>query len=92
MRTPSTKAKPSQGLRSGINATKKLERQYHLTYDPTRYVAKEVRHALAVKQPKTRKRAVARLARVEEEQRIKHAYRLKREWGLFIKTPDGSDT
>src|SRR5713101_6316525 len=67
MRTPSAKAKPSQSLRSVINATKKLWRQYHLTYDQTRYVAKEVRHALAVERPKMRKRVVARLSREAHE-------------------------
>src|SRR5712691_5579014 len=33
MRTPSAKAKPAPSLRSVINATKKLWRQYHLSYD-----------------------------------------------------------
>ncbi len=86
MRTPSAKAKPPQSLRSVINATKKLWRQYHLTYDQTRYVAKEVRHALAVERPKSRKRAVARLSREEETRLITHAYRMKGERGLLIKT------
>src|SRR5712691_11303039 len=86
MRTPSPKAKSPQGLRSVINATKKLWRQYHLIYDQTRYVAKEVRHALAVERPKMRKRVVARLSREEEARLITHAYRIKGEWGLLIKT------
>ena len=86
MRTPSAQANPSHGLRSVINATKKLWRQYHLTYDQTRYVAKEVRHALAVERPKMRKRVVARLSREEETRLITHAYRMKGERGLFIKT------
>src|SRR5438552_16911023 len=86
MRTPSAKAKPSPSLRSVINATKKLWRQYHLTYDQTRYVAKEVRHALAVERPKTRKRVVERLSREEETRLIAHAYRMKGERGLLIKT------
>jgi integrase/recombinase XerD len=86
MRTPSVKAKPSQSLRSLINATKKLWRQYHLTYDQTRYVAKEVRHALAVERPKMRKRVVARLSREEEARLINHAYRMKGERGLLTKT------
>ena len=86
MRTPTAKAKPTPVLRSVINATKKLWRQYHLTYDQTRYVAKEVRSALAVERPKTRKRVVARLSRDEEERLIKHAYRMKGERGLLIKT------
>ena len=86
MRTPSPKTKPPQSLRSVINATKKLWRQYHLTYDQTRYVAKEVRQALAVERPKTRKRVVARLSREEETRLITHAYRMKGERGLLIKT------
>src|SRR4051812_36489509 len=86
MRTPSAKAKPRQSLRSVINATKKLWRQYHLTYDQTRYVAKEVRHALAVERPKMRKRVVARLSRDEETRLTTHAYRMKGERGLLIKT------
>jgi len=86
MRTPSPKAKSPQGLRSVINATKKLWRQYHLTYDQTRYVAKEVRRTLAIERTKIRKRAIARLSREEEESLIKHAYRMKGERGLLIKT------
>ena len=86
MRTPSAKAKPAQSLRSVINATKNLWRQYHLTYDQTRYVAKEVRQALAVERPKTRKRVVARLSREEETRLITHAYRMQGERGLLIKT------
>ena len=86
MRTPSVTAKPSPGLRAVINATKKLWRPYHLTYDQTRYVAKEGRHALAVERPKTRQRVVARLSREEEQRLITHAYRMKGERGLLIKT------
>ena len=86
MRTPSVKAKPPQGLRSVINATKKLWRQYHLSYDQTRYVSKEVRRALSIERTKIRKRVIARLSREEEEQLIKRAYRMKGERGLLIKT------
>src|SRR6266699_3136071 len=86
MRTPSAKAKPSQSLRSVISATKKLWRQYHLTYDQTRYVSKEVRHPLAIERTKIRQRVIARLSREEEERLIKHAYRMKGERGLLIKT------
>src|SRR5437762_3733624 len=86
MRTPTPKAKSPQGLRSVINATKKLWRQYHLSYDQTRYVSKEVRHALAIERTKIRKRVIARLSREEEDSLIKHAYRMKGERGLLIKT------
>jgi len=86
MRTPSGKAKPAPSLRSVINATKKLWRQYHLTYDQTRYVSKEVRRALAIERTKIRQRVIARLSRDEEARLITHAYRMKGERGLLIKT------
>src|SRR6185436_12483839 len=87
MSTPSAKAKTPQGLRSVINATKKLWRQYHLTYDQTRSVSKEVRHALAIERTKIRQRVIARLSRDEEARLITHAYRrVKGERGLLIKT------
>ena len=86
MRTPSAKAKPAPALRAVISATKKLWRQYHLTYDQTRYVSKEVRRALAIERTKIRKRVIARLSREEEESLIKRAYRMKGERGLLIKT------
>jgi integrase/recombinase XerD len=86
MRTKSAKANTPQSLRSVINATKKLWRQYHLSYDQMHYVVKEVRRSLGVKRTKIRKRVVARLSREEEERLIKHAYRMKGERGLLIKT------
>jgi integrase/recombinase XerD len=49
-------------------------------------VAKEVRRALAIERPKTRKRVVARLSREEERQLIAHAYRVQGTRGLLIKT------
>jgi integrase/recombinase XerD len=86
MRTTSANAKSSQGLSSVIAATKKLWRQAHLTYDQTHYVAKEVRRALAIERPKTRKRVIARLSREEERKLIAHAYRVQGTRGLLIKT------
>jgi integrase/recombinase XerD len=86
MRTTSVKAKSSPGLKAVIAATKKLWRQYHLTYGQTHYVAKEVRRALALERPKTRKRVVARLSREEERRLIGHAYRTRGTRGLLIKT------
>jgi len=50
------------------------------------YVVKEVRRSLGVERTKIRKRVVARLSREEEERLIKHAYRMKGERGLLIKT------
>ncbi len=76
MRTPSANAKSSQSLKAVITATTKLWRQHHLTYDQARYVAKEVRRALALERPRTRKRVVARLSRDEEQRLIQHAYRI----------------
>jgi integrase/recombinase XerD len=86
MRTTSAKAKLSSSLLPVIAATKKLWRQYHLTYDQTHYVAKEVRRALTIERPKTRTRVVARLSREEERQLIAHAYRMQGTRGLLIKT------
>jgi hypothetical protein len=64
MRPNSTKAQSISPLVPVIAATKKLWRQYHLTYDQTHYVAKEVRRALTIERPKTRQRMVARLSRM----------------------------
>jgi integrase/recombinase XerD len=69
-----------------IAATKKLWRQYHLTYDQTHYVAKAVRRALAIERPTTRLCVVGRLSREEERQLIAHAYRVQGTRGLLIKT------
>ena len=62
MRTPSVKTK-SAPLDRVSTETLKLWRKYHLTYDHTRYVAKEVRRALALARPPTRQRVIARLSR-----------------------------
>jgi integrase/recombinase XerD len=86
MRTISANAKSSPSLLPVIAATKKLWCQYRLTYDQTHYVAKEVRRALAIERPKTRKRVVARLSREEERKLIAHAYRVQGTRGLLIKT------
>ena len=86
MRTKSSKAKPTPDLQSVINATKKLWRQYHLSYDQTAYVVKEVRRSIGIERPKMRKRVVARLSREEETRLITHAYRMQGGRGLLIKT------
>jgi len=86
MRTPSANANNGEGLQSLIAVTTKLWRAHHLTYDQARYVAKEVRRALSLERPKTRKRVVARLSRDEERRLIAHAYRMKGTRGLLIKT------
>jgi integrase/recombinase XerD len=86
MRPPSANARCDEGLKSLIEATKKLWRSYHLTYDQARYVAKEVRRALSLERPKQRKRVVTRLSRDEERRLVSHAYRIKGTRGLLIKT------
>ena len=70
-----TKAKISASVRNSepkelkelIDATVKLWRKYHLTYDQAGYVAKEVRHFLDIKRVSTRKNVIHRLSRDEEQ-------------------------
>src|SRR3954467_3893548 len=86
MRTPSAKTKPAVNLKPLITTTAKLWRKYHLSYDQARYVAKEVRKALAIARVRVRKRAIQRLSGDEEQRLIQMAYREKGERGLLIKT------
>ena len=86
MRTQSQKAKSDADLQAVIKATEKLWRRHHLTYDQTRYVAKEVRCALEVERPQSRVRVIDRLSREEERRLIDTAYRLPGARGLLIKT------
>src|SRR5215470_18985738 len=81
MRTPSAKTQ-STPLATVITDTLKLWRRHHLTYDQTRYVAKEVRRAMAIARPLTRQRVITRLSRVEEERLIGQAYRMPGVRGL----------
>jgi integrase len=83
--TLSAKTK-SKRFHAVITATLKLWRRYHLTYDQTRYVAKEVRRALAIARPPTRQRVITWLSRAEEEALIRQAYRMPGIRGLLIKT------
>jgi len=85
MRTTSANAKSSPSLLPVIAATKKLWRQYHLTYDQAHYVVKAVRRALAIERPKMRTRVVARLSREDERKLITHAYRVQGTRGLLLK-------
>ena len=85
MRTPYSKTKSVQ-LDTVITDTLKLWRRHHLTYDQTRYVAKEVRRALALARPLTRQRVIVRLSRADEERLIGQAYRMPGVRGLLIKT------
>ncbi|MDH3598931.1 MAG: tyrosine-type recombinase/integrase [Candidatus Tectomicrobia bacterium] len=86
MRTQSQKAKSDPDLQAVIKATEKLWRRHHLTYDQTRYVAKEVRRALEVQRPPSRVRVIERLSQEEERRLIDTAYRLPGTRGLLIKT------
>ena len=95
MRTPSRKTKSKKkktetpqraSLKGLIAATVKLWRKHHLTYDQSRYVAKEARAALSITRVKTRKRVVQRLSREEERRLIRQAYKDKGAHGLLIKT------
>jgi integrase/recombinase XerD len=86
MRTPPQKAKSDPGLQAVIQATQKLWRRYHLSYDQTRYVAKQARRALALERPQVRARIIERLSRDEERRLIEAAYRLTGARGLLIKT------
>jgi integrase/recombinase XerD len=85
MRTPSVNTK-SDGLHTVIAETLKLWRRHHLTYDQTRYVAKEVRRALTLARPPVRQRVIARLSRAEEQELIAQAYRMPGGRGLLMKT------
>ncbi len=86
MRTPYQETKSDIDLQAVIKATEKLWRRHHLTYDQTRYVAKEVRRALEIERPRNRVRVVERLSREEEQRLIETAYRLTGTRGLLIKT------
>lgn len=73
-------------LKELITATTKLWRKYHLNYDQTRYVGKEVRRRLSIKRPKTRKTVVMRLSKDEEQKLISQAYTDNSRNGLLTKT------
>jgi integrase/recombinase XerD len=85
MRTPLKKAKSGPDLQAVIQVTQKLWRRHHLSYDQTRYVAKEVRRALELERPQVRTRVIERLSRDEERRLIETAYRLTGARGLLIK-------
>ena len=86
MRAPAQQAQSDPALQAVIQATWRLWRRHHLSYDQTRYVAKSVRRALALERPKVRTRVIERLAREDERRLIDTAYRLPGPRGLLIKT------
>lgn len=79
-------AQESAELKKLIAATVKLWRKYHLTYDQAGYVGKEVRRELKIKRVKTRKNAIVRLSRDEEQKLNGQAYRETGNNGLLLKT------
>ena len=86
MRTLNPKAKSDSELQAAIKATQKVWRRYHLTYDQTRYIAKEARRALDLERSKTRARVIERLSQDEERRLIDAAYRAPGARGLLVKT------
>lgn len=62
-------------LKELVDATVKLWRKFHLTYDQAGYVGKEVRRQLGIKRAKLRKNVIQRLSRDEEQNLIGCAYR-----------------
>ena len=73
-------------LKELIDATVKLWRKYHLTYDQAGYVGKEIRRQLKIKRVTTRKNIIVRLSRDEEQKLIGCAYRETGNNGLLLKT------
>jgi integrase/recombinase XerD len=73
-------------LKELIDATVKLWRKHHLTYDQAGYVGKVVRCQLGIKRLKTRKNVIYRLSRDEEQKLIGCAYRENSSYGLLLKT------
>ena len=69
-----------------IDETLTRWRRPHLTSDHTRDVATEGRRALAIAQPPTRQRVMARLSRADEERVIGQASRMPGVRGLRITT------
>ena len=73
-------------LKELIDATVKLWRKHHLTYDQAGYVGKEVRRRLGINRAKLRKNVIHRLSRDEEQKLIGCAYRENSSYGLLLKT------
>ena len=73
-------------LKGLIDATVKLWRKFHLTYDQAGYVGKVVRDQLGIKRAKSRKTVIKRLSREEEQKLIGQAYRDNSSYGLVLKT------
>lgn len=76
----------ANSLRPVIQDTIKLWRKHHLTYDQTKHVVEQVRHALQLSVPTTRRRTVDRLDRAQVERLIAAAYERSSRHGLLVKT------
>ncbi len=67
-------------------ATVKLWRKHHLTYDQTKHIVERARKALKLEPPAGRRRTVQRLDRDEVEALIHAAYKRSSTYGLMVKT------
>jgi len=76
----------AKSLHLVVQDTLKLWRKHHLTYDQTKQVVAQVRHALRLSAPRTRRRTVERLDRREVAALIDAAYRRSSRHGLMVKT------
>jgi integrase/recombinase XerD len=79
-------ARSHPDLAQVIFQTVRLWRKAHLGYDQTKYVVEQVRRRLRLDPPRTRRRSVERLDRIEVERLISNGYRLHSKYGLMIKT------
>lgn len=69
-----------------INETLKLWRKYHLSYNQTKYLVREVRRMMDLKSGKRKSPAVNRLTMDEANRLIESAYDRKGKYGLLVKT------
>ncbi len=76
----------TKSVRLAAQETAKLWRKHHLTYDQTKQVVAQVRHALQLSAPRMRRRMVERLDRGEVTALINAAYRRSSRYGLMVKT------
>lgn len=76
----------AKSVRLVAQETTKLWRKHHLTYDQTKQVVAQARHALQLRPPQARRRTVERLDRTEVAALIDAAYRRSSRHGLVVKT------
>jgi integrase/recombinase XerD len=75
----------AKSLRRVAQETMKLWRKHHLTYDQTKQVVAQVRHALQLQAPPSRRRTVDWLDRTEVERLIAAAYERSSRHGLLVR-------